>query len=77
MGSHSLQMKMNILGLVQSQKTPMAEAMMPNLFAAIRKPSVACGPALTAYPLAFAKKANGGRIEELVHPHYILRTGLS
>jgi hypothetical protein len=76
MGSLSLQMKMNILGLAQGQKKLLAEAMMPNLFAAIRKPSVACGEAL-AYPLTFPNTAVNGRIEELVHPHYILWTGLS
>jgi hypothetical protein len=54
----------------------MAEAIAPNFLATIRKPSAACGEALAAYSLTFANKAIGGRIEELVHPHYILRTGV-
>jgi len=76
MESLSLQMKMNILGSFQSQK-PMAETMMPNPLTAPRKPSVASAEALVAYSLTFANMAIGGRIEEVVHPHYILWTGVS
>jgi hypothetical protein len=73
MASLSLGMKMNITVLVLSQKGTMAGAMMPNLLAAIRKPSAAYGKDCS---LSFAIKAVGGRIEEVVQPHYILRTGL-
>jgi hypothetical protein len=67
---------MNTYGLAQGQKMPLADAVTPTFLAAIRKPSAACGVALAAYSLTFAKKAIGGRIEEVVQPLYILRTGV-
>jgi len=67
---------MNIPGLVQSQKRSVAVAMMPNLLSGVRKPSAAYAAAPTAYSLTFANKAIGGRLEELVQPQYILRTGV-
>jgi hypothetical protein len=67
---------MNILGLVQSQKRSVAAAMMPNPLTALRNPRSVCREALASYTPTFANEAFGGRIEELVHPLYILRTGV-
>jgi hypothetical protein len=51
--------------------------MMPNLLAAIRKPSATCGDALAAHSLPFTNAAAvGGRFEEVVQPLYILKTGV-
>jgi hypothetical protein len=67
---------MNILELVPGQKRQMVEATMPRLFQAVRNPGVSCGEAPVVYSLTFANAAKGGRVEELVHPLYILRTGV-
>jgi len=67
---------MNISGLVQSQKRSAAVATMPNLLSAVRKPSAAYAAAPAACSLIFANKAVRGRIEELVQPLYMLRTGV-
>jgi hypothetical protein len=67
---------MNILGLFPSQKRQMVEATMPRLLPAVGNPSVSCGEALVARSLTFANTAKGARVEELVHPLYILRTGV-
>jgi hypothetical protein len=77
MESLSLEMKMNIPRLVQSQERPLAESSMPNPLTALRRPSAAFGGALAACSPTFAIKAIGGRIEEVVHAHYILCTGVS
>jgi hypothetical protein len=75
MESLTLRMKMNAARLVRSKESP-REAMVPNLFAALRNPSAACGEALASCSLTFAIKATGGRIEEVVHAPYILWTGV-
>jgi len=76
MESLSLKKEMNIRRLVQSQKMPVAQTMIPHLLTVLRKPSSAYGGMLSATPVVFAREAIGGRIEELVHPLYILRTGV-
>jgi len=76
MESLSLKKKMNIHRLVHSQKMPVDQTMVPNLLTVLRKPNSADGGMLSATPVVFAREAIGGRIEELVHPLYILRTGV-
>jgi hypothetical protein len=76
MESLYLKMKMNIARLVNGQKMPMAETMIPDFLTTLRKPSAACGETPSANSVLFASVNIGGRIEGVVHPHYVFRTGV-
>jgi hypothetical protein len=69
-----LEIKMNIPRLASSQKMLMAEITIPDFLSTLQKPSSTYRGAPSANSL-FASGNIGGRIEGVVHPRNLLRTG--